>query len=84
MKNITPQQITAWIGTAQLLTGAGIQIAGLIQGWIGQAHPALTPAETQTVYAAIMADDTVRATLAEQASHSNIDTGSDVPGGGAT
>lgn len=68
MKKITPQEVAAWIGSAQLLAAAGIQIAGMIRGWIGQAHPTLTADEQQALYAAIMADDLVRAALAEQAS----------------
>lgn len=68
MKNITPAQLTAWIGVGQLLApvlGTGIS---KISSWIAQAHPAATPEETHAVYVAIMEDDTVRAALAALAS----------------
>jgi len=68
MKKLTPQEVAAWIGSAQLLAGAGLQIAGMIRGWIGQAHPILSADEQQALYEAIMADDLVRAALAKQAS----------------
>lgn len=67
MKNVTPDQVRAWVTTVAGLTQAGLQVAHLIQGWVGQAQPTLTSEEKQAVYDAIMADDAVRAAFSRKA-----------------
>ena len=65
---MTKEQLAAWIQTVQTLANAGILIGGLLRHWLPQAHPTLTAPEQDAAYAAIMADDDVRAALARQAS----------------
>ncbi len=65
---MNPEALNAWINSAQLLAAIGINVGKVIGGWIHQAHPQLTDAELKAAYEAILADDTVRAELAAQAS----------------
>jgi len=64
---MTPAQLQAWASAAAALASGGVMIGTLIKSWIPQAHPDLTPEQLAADYAAIMADDLVRAALAAQA-----------------
>lgn len=64
---MTAAQVQAWVSTAAGLAAVGVQVAGLLKGWMGQAHPNLTPDELHNAYEAIIQDDTVRAAFAHQA-----------------
>lgn len=62
-----PEELKAWITTAAGLAHAGIQVAHLIEGWIGQAQPDLSEEQKRAAYLDIIADDNVRAAFAKQA-----------------
>jgi len=68
MKGLTPAQLVAWTQAIVGLAGAGASIGNVLKGWLPQAHPTFGPDELAAAYDAIMADDLVRAALAEQAS----------------
>lgn len=65
-----PASIMVWVQVTQALAGIGVDVAHKIGGLIHHAHPELSAAEQKAIYDAIMADDTVRAALAAQASKS--------------
>jgi len=65
---VNPNELTAWIQVAQVLAGIGIQVADKIKALIHTAQPTLSDAELDAAYAAILADDNVRAAFADKAS----------------
>jgi len=67
---VNPNELTAWIQVAQVLAGIGIQVADKIKSLIHTAQPNLTDADLDAAYAAILADDAVRAAFADKASQS--------------
>lgn len=64
---MTAVQVQAWISVAVGLASAGVQIAGVLKGWMGQAHPNLSPEQLSAAYDAIIQDDIVRAAFARKA-----------------
>jgi hypothetical protein len=64
---MTPQQLQALIIAAASLASIGMQVGGIVSGWVHQLHPTLTPEEADAQAADIMADDLVREAIAKQA-----------------
>lgn len=64
---MTPEELAAWAQAASVLIQVGAAAVTDVKGWIAQQHPTLSPEQLAAAYAALEADDGVRAAIAAQA-----------------
>lgn len=64
---MSPDQITQWVNVVQLLVTMGVNVVSSLKGLISSAHPALSPADVNAAYVAILTDDALREMFARQA-----------------
>lgn len=65
---MNPNEMIAWVQVAQILGAVGVNIVTSLKGILHSAKPDLTPEQLDAAYAAILADDAVRADFAARAS----------------